>query len=402
MAVRCARRLRPSFSGRSGRDSVLFAISVTHFSNDACFALLYPLLPFIAKDLRLSYADAGLLKATFSGSAGLLQVPAGVLASRVDETLALLIGNAWVGSGLMLMAVAGAFPLLLAFAILGGVGGNLQHPLAASIVSKHAPAGRLALDMGTLNYSGDLGKLASLFVAGILATKFDWRITLGVTGAATVVLSLALLARRNREPATRAAQIAQPAVPLPDAPPVFSFLLAAGGLDSAARGATLTFLPFVFANKGLDAFAISGLLAALLAAGVLGKFACGWLTDRWGVFRVLTLTESVTASALMAVLVTSGWAIVPATIALGFVLNGTSSSLNVAVACALPPARRAPGFGAYFTVARISSATASLVLGVVGDLAGLPLAFVAMAVMACAAILVVVPVRQVIGTNPWP
>src|SRR5687768_15750829 len=92
---------------RGSGNPVLVTASLVHLTNDACFSLLYPLLPFIAADLELSYTRVGLLKATCSGASAVLQVPGGVLGARYGEGYLLLLGNAWVGGGLLLMALTG-------------------------------------------------------------------------------------------------------------------------------------------------------------------------------------------------------------------------------------------------------------------------------------------------------
>jgi hypothetical protein len=84
----------------SPRNSVLASTSAVHLTNDACFSLLYPLLPFISADLDLSYTEVGLLKATFSGASSVLQIPTASLGGLLGEELVLLLGNAWVGIGL--------------------------------------------------------------------------------------------------------------------------------------------------------------------------------------------------------------------------------------------------------------------------------------------------------------
>src|SRR5450631_407095 len=47
---------------------VLLATSALHACNDAFFYVLYPLLPFIAAELGLSYTEVGLVNAAFAGS----------------------------------------------------------------------------------------------------------------------------------------------------------------------------------------------------------------------------------------------------------------------------------------------------------------------------------------------
>src|SRR4051794_31873244 len=164
---------------------VLITASILHFANDACFALLYPLLPLIAVDLHLSYAQVGLVRATFSGAASVLQLPVGLLGERFGEGLILLLGNAWVGGGLAAMALAGGYAALLALTLIAGIGGNAQHPLGAALVSRSSSSTNTATALGVLHFAGDLGKLVGPLVVGIAVARVGWRVPLVGVGAAT-------------------------------------------------------------------------------------------------------------------------------------------------------------------------------------------------------------------------
>ena len=52
----------------------------------------------------------------------------------------------------------------------------------------------------------------------------------------------------------------------------FAALLGIGGLDSAARGASVTFIPFLLGAKGIDAAGVGLYLTLLFTAGAAGKF----------------------------------------------------------------------------------------------------------------------------------
>lgn len=398
-----AARLRGGGAGRS----VLVTTSAIHLTNDACFSLLYPLLPFIAADLGLSYTEVGLLKATFSGAAGVFQIPAGIVGARYGEMLVLLLGNAWVGLGLLAMAATGTFVLLLAAAILAGIGGNAQHPLATALVSKSVPRPQMAMALGTLNFSGDLGKLIGPAIAGIIAVQFGWRYALGGMGLVTALFSVLLLLRYRSERVGTGDAVTATS-PVTEAPinervrEGFRNLLLAGGLDNATRGAALTFLPFILAGHGFSAASISALFGVIFAAGAAGKFACGWMTGRWGILTVIVVTETITASALLAIIAVPGWATVPLVIVFGFALNGTSSALSVGVSQFVPPALRARGYGTYFTAALVSSAVAPLVFGALGDVAGLTVVFVGLAALTMAVIPAVLPVRGTLAEANQP
>lgn len=387
--------MRASLAVRETTRRVLFVTSLVHLTNDACFALLYPLLPLIAADFHLSYAQVGLLKATFASAQSVFQIPVGVLGERAGEALILLAGNTWVGIGLGAMALAGGYGALLAIAGLAGLGGNAQHPLANAIVSRAYGRARRATALGTLNFAGDVGKFLGPLAVGLIAVRWGWRAALVAVGGATAAFSLALLTRRRAalpvDPSSRGASDVTAADDRTR--PGFSLLLLIGALDSATRGAALTFLPFLFARQGVSAAGISALFSLIFAAGAAGKFLCGWLGDRWGTLAVILGTELVTAGALIGFIAVPAPAIIPLALAFGFALNGTSSVLTAAVAHFIPAHRRARGYGAYFTATLVSSALAPLAYGALGDATDLTTVFATMAALTAAILLPLMPIR---------
>ena len=135
---------------------ILFLGSATHVWSDLFFALLVPLLPAIKADLGLSYTEAVLLKTVFVGASAVLQVPAGFLADAVSELWLLILGNAWVAAGIIVMAFSPGFIALLAITLVAGIGGGTQHPIAASMVSRAYDGGGRSTAVGTVNFAGDL------------------------------------------------------------------------------------------------------------------------------------------------------------------------------------------------------------------------------------------------------
>lgn len=386
---------RTVIADRAGH-RLLFAASSIHLLNDACFALLYPLLPAIATEFHLSYAQVGTLKAAFSGASSVLQIPAGLLGERLGEYLVLLLGNTWVGLGLGAMALAGSYAALLALSVLAGIGGNAQHPLATSLVSRSAASARMSTALGTLNFAGDLGKLLGPLVAGLLVIRLGWRAPFLGVGSVTAVFSAILLWQRGliTAPPSRPPVPRSPAVRKAGQGGMVVLLLVASSLDSMTRGAALTFLPFLLVRHGWSTGAVSALFALIFAAGAAGKFACGWLGDHWGVIATIVATELLTAGTLIAYLPASIPVDVVLAVAFGFGLNGTSSALLAVVARLVPTHRRTRGYGTYFTVTLVSSALAPLAYGVLGDHAGLPVVFAVMAVLTAVVPVLVLPLRR--------
>lgn len=378
---------------------VLLVASALHACNDAFFYVLYPLLPFMAAEFGLSYTEVGLVNAAFAGSSAVFQLPAGLIGERFGEYLLLAVGNGWVAAGLGAMALAGTFPLLLAAAVLGGLGGNLQHPLAAALVARAYDGRRRGVAIGTLNFSGDLGKLAAPALVTFVTLAFGWRVTLAVLGLFGIAFSVGIAVSRTwvRPPAPSRASSSDTRGHLSFRLPAGYWRLnGVGMLDATTRTAALTFLPFVLASRGVGAPEIGLLFGVVFAGGAAGKFICGVVGDRVGAFGVVLVTEIFTACALVGFLwapITIQVAVVLAAI-LGFGLNGTSSVLYAAVAALVPDGKRGSGYGIYYTGTQLAASGAALGYGIVADHLGLEWTFLAMAALTLAIVPLAAPIRR--------
>ncbi len=368
------------------RNTLVFA-SATHVWSDLFFAITVPLLPLIQSDpqLLLTYTQTGLLRSVQNGASAVLQVPAGYLGERVGEFWLLVGGNVWVAAGLIGMAAATTFPLLLATTLVAGLGGGTQHPLATSMVSRSHDARGRSTAVGTVNFAGDLGKLAAPALALLLAARYGWRGTLYAVGfAGLAFMAISGLARRaiasGGRPASAAGGSPVQSRETTDLR-AFGTLSGVGFLDSGTRAAALAFLPFVMKDKGLTDEQVFVMLLFLLAGGAAGKFVCGWLDDRYGSIRLIWGTKGLTALLLVASLASPIYAIAPLMLVLGIGLNGTSSVLYATVSAFIPSRRRATGYGYYYTATEVGGTLAPIVYGRIADVLSLRAAMIAMGVV---------------------
>ena len=280
------------------RRTLLFA-SATHVWSDLFFALYAPLLPLIKKDLDLSFTEVGMLRSLYSAASTVLQVPVGFLAERVGEFWLLVGGNVWVALGLIGMSLAPGFAALLGATLLGGLGGGTQHPLASGIVSRAYDTKSRATAVGTVNFAGDLGKMAAPAVALIVAVAYGWRETMLFIGIAAVAFFLAsTLVRRSVDIGRPEPAEAKQASGGSDGTTAgFRILSAVGFIDSGIRAAALTFVPFILADRGMEESLIFVMLILLLAGGALGKYVCGWLSERHGLISIVWATKATAAVA---------------------------------------------------------------------------------------------------------
>ena len=176
----------------------LYFGSIMHIWSDLYFALMVPLSLLIQRDMDLSFTQVGLLRSVFSGASGVLQIPAGFMAETMGEFWLLIVGNVWVSIGLVGMALAPVFVLLIIFSFFGGLGGGFQHPLASSMVSRAYDDRGRSTAVGTVNFAGDLGKLAAPALALLIASRYGWQATIRLVGLAGIAfMVIAILARKG-------------------------------------------------------------------------------------------------------------------------------------------------------------------------------------------------------------
>ena len=354
------------------RRTLIFA-SATHVWSDLFFALYAPLLPLIKDDLDLSFTEVGMLKALYSAASTVLQVPVGFLAERVGEFWLLVGGNVWVALGLIAMSLAPGFAALLAATLVGGLGGGTQHPLASGVVSRAYDTKARATAVGTVNFAGDLGKMAAPAVALLVAVAYGWRETMLFTGIAAVVFFMAsTFVRRSVDigrPEPAGSKHADGGGTATTAG--FRVLSVVGFIDSGIRAAALTFVPFILAHRGMEESLVFVMLILLLAGGALGKYVCGWLSERHGLISIVWATKALAAALLAATVVVPMIAMAPLVVLLGIGLNGTSSSLYATVALFTPQARRSRMYGFFYTTNSIGEFAAPLVFGRLADWSGI-------------------------------
>jgi FSR family fosmidomycin resistance protein-like MFS transporter len=154
---------------RAGRTtfSILAAISFCHLLNDMMQSLLPALYPMLKGSYRLSFGQIGLLTFTYQITASLLQPIVGVFTDRSPRPYSLSVGMGFTLVGLLLLAFAGNYPLLLLAAALVGTGSSVFHP-ESSRVARMASGGRHGLAQSVFQVGGNVGSAAGPLLAAFI------------------------------------------------------------------------------------------------------------------------------------------------------------------------------------------------------------------------------------------
>jgi MFS transporter, FSR family, fosmidomycin resistance protein len=151
--------------------SILTAISLSHLLNDMMQSLLPAIYPILKDALHLDFGQIGLITLTNQATASLLQPVIGSYTDRHPQPYSLAIGMGFTLSGLIVLAVAHAFPLVLLAAALVGLGSAIFHP-ESSRIARLASGGRHGFAQSLFQVGGNAGSsLGPLLAAFIVVPR---------------------------------------------------------------------------------------------------------------------------------------------------------------------------------------------------------------------------------------
>ena len=178
---------------------MLAVIFLTRTSMGFQFQSIASVAPFLVDDLRLTYAQLGLLMGLYLLPGAVISLPGGVLGQRFGSRRVALWGLGLMAGGGLVTAQSPGFALACAGRIVSGVGGILLNLLLAKMVSDWFRGKEIATAMGVMLSAWPFGIALALLSLGPLGAAASWRASVQVTVAAALA-ALALLAWCYRDP----------------------------------------------------------------------------------------------------------------------------------------------------------------------------------------------------------
>jgi FSR family fosmidomycin resistance protein-like MFS transporter len=146
---------------------ILAAVSFCHVLNDMMQSLLPSIYPILKSSFHLNFTQIGFITLTFQITASLLQPVIGHFTDRRPMPYSLPIGMVFTLIGLLLLAIAPTFPLLLLAAALIGMGSAVFHP-ESSRVARMASGGKHGFAQSFFQVGGNtgsaIGPLLAVFI----------------------------------------------------------------------------------------------------------------------------------------------------------------------------------------------------------------------------------------------
>lgn len=143
---------------------VLGAISFSHFLNDLIQSLILAIYPLLKGTFNLNFTQIGLITLTYQITASLLQPMVGFYTDKHPKPYSLAVGMGSTLTGLLTLAFADTYPMLLLGAALVGTGSSIFHP-ESSRVARLASGGRHGLAQSIFQVGGNAGSAVGPLLA---------------------------------------------------------------------------------------------------------------------------------------------------------------------------------------------------------------------------------------------
>jgi FSR family fosmidomycin resistance protein-like MFS transporter len=359
---------------------VLLAVTAGHLINDTLQALLLSIYPMLRDLHSLSFAQVGFITLAFQATASVLQPLVGLYTDRRPIPFSLPVAPALTLIGLVVLALAGSYAMILLGAALIGVGSSIFHP-EASRLARLSSGGRFGYAQSLFQLGGNFGTsigplLAAFVVVPYGQASLSWFTALALVSVAVLSYAASWYAR-HLSPAGGGRQVPKAPQPLPQRVIVTSLVILL----------CLMFSKFVYTSSLssfytfylIDTFALTPREAQIdlfiyLAAFAAGTMLGGPIGDRIGRKAVIWFSVLGALPFTLALPYANHFWAVVLSIPIGFILASAFSAMLV-YAQELLPGRVGLISGLFFGVAFGIAAVGAALLGWLADVTSIGFVF---------------------------
>jgi len=172
--------------------SILFAIAFAHLLNDLLQAVIPSVYPILKDKYNLTFTQIGLITFSYQMAASILQPLVGLYTDKYPKPFSQIFGMLFTTTGIIALAFASQFYLIIISVILVGIGSSIFHP-EASRISFLASGGKRGLAQSIFQLGGNAGTaIGPLLVALFVVPKGQFYI---VGFVAIAILAIIVLSR---------------------------------------------------------------------------------------------------------------------------------------------------------------------------------------------------------------
>jgi len=348
---------------------VSLAHGLSHFFQIAT-AVLFPL---IKDELGVSYVELGGTVALYYIVSGVCQTAAGFAVDHYGARRVLFCGLILSTAGAALAGVSHSFGMLVAAAVVGGIGNSVFHPCDFSILNARVDKARLGYAFSGHGIAGYLGYAAAPVYSILVAGAAGWRgALLGAALLGAIVIAVLAFFREaihvepaNRRRAEGAGGLAADIRVLTSAPVLMCFGYFV--LVSVAFIAMQNFgIATTMALYGISATLASASLTAYLLGGAAGILTGGFVAVRTSRHDLVAVSGMAVSASFM-FLIASAWLpamLLPALCAAaGFSGGLTNPSRDLIVRATTPPGATGKVYGFVYSGLDVGSMVTPVYFG---------------------------------------
>ena len=372
------------------RQGPAFLTGLGHAGTHWVAGIFYVLLPFITRELGLSYVQAGALVGVLHASSFAANFVSGMLVDMsgrrvVFQVLSLLMGAAALGA----FAISTSFVALAVLTALLGVSNNLWHPPAIAYLAQSYPNNRgYALAIHAL--CANVGDTVAPAAAGLLIAAAGWSATAGwgclpalVIAALIAVLMLPsdrVTAATHRSHGAMSDYWRGVAGIVRNR--AIAGLCVMAGFRSMTQNGLYVFLPLYLVNEvGTGPVVMGFAMAMLQLGGVVAAPVAGIASDRIGRRPVVMAGLTVTTLMVIALTFVSNQVVYVAGVSLlGFALFAVRPVVHSWMMDLAPSNMAGSATSLVFGTQSIFSMTMPVIGGMIADHYGLPAVFYFLAI----------------------
>lgn len=315
--------------------TILFAIGLVHLLNDMIQSVIPAVYPLLKDNYNLTFGQIGLITFVFQITSSVIQPFIGRYADRNPQPYSLAAGMMCTLAGLISLAVAANYAMVIVSVAVIGAGSSVFHP-EASRVAQMASGGRKGLAQSIFQVGGNGGSAIGPLLTALIVLPSGQRAILWFVVAA--LLALAVLARigrwygrviasRRKGQAAGAAAAIFPRHTVRKAMAILVLMIFSKYFFISCMTSYFTF--FLMERFGVSVRDSQICLFIFLAAVAIGTVAGGAIGDRYG--RKYVILFSIVGSAPFALAlpyIGLLWTIVFAVI-IGLVISSAFSAIVV-------------------------------------------------------------------------
>ncbi|MFT3689744.1 MFS transporter [Paenirhodobacter sp.] len=273
---------------------ILIAVSLCHMLNDVMQSMLSSIYPMLKQDFALDYWHIGLLTLAFQGTASLLQPVVGIYTDRHPQPRSLPVASVLTFCGLMGLAFAPNYPMVVLGAMLIGFGSAIFHP-ESSRVARLASGGRFGMAQSVFQVGGNFGTAIGPLLAAFVILPLG-RPSVALFGVLALIAGFVLYRVSSWYKGvltTRARKAMDTTLPLSRNRVAFSLvvltlLMFTKNIYLASMSSYYTF--YQIETFGVDTRTAQIMLFLFLGAVAAGTVLGGPVADRWGPMTVIWIS----------------------------------------------------------------------------------------------------------------